>query len=167
MITDWSQSRKSILNIPQEELPNQITRFRGSFAFLSNMSKADVNFEGDNYSCVEAAFQAAKLISREERARFIKVKNPVWARRMGRSIKKLRPDWDEVKLSIMETLIRQKFSANETLRRKLLATGERLLAEDNDWGDDFWGTVNGEGMNHLGQILMKIRSELAATETGD
>lgn len=165
MITDWSRSRKSILNIPQEELPDEITRFRGSFAFLSNMSKAAVDFEGDIYSCVEAAFQAAKLVNREERARFIKVKNPVWARRMGRSIKNIRSDWDEVKLRIMETLIRQKFSNSETLRKKLLATGRRNIAEDNDWGDNFWGIVNGVGQNHLGRIIMKIRSEFAdATE---
>lgn len=29
--------------------------------------------------------------------------------------------------------------------------------EENNWGDKFWGTVNGVGENHLGKILMRIR----------
>jgi hypothetical protein len=42
----------------------------------------------------------------------------------------------------------------------LLATKGHDLAEGNWWGDTFWGTCKGTGHNHLGKILMDIRSEL-------
>lgn len=29
-----------------------------------------------------------------------------------------------------------------------------------NWGDYFWGSVNGHGENHLGKILMDIRAKL-------
>ena len=37
-----------------------------------------------------------------------------------------------------------------------------MLEEGNTWHDTFWGVdaKTGEGQNHLGKILMKIREEL-------
>jgi predicted NAD-dependent protein-ADP-ribosyltransferase YbiA (DUF1768 family) len=49
-----------------------------------------------------------------------------------------------------------------TLGVSLLATGNRPLIEGNDWGDTFWGQVDGRGENHLGELLLKIREELRA-----
>ncbi len=69
-----------------------------------------------------------------------------------------RPDWQEVKLSQMEFVLRQKFSHPELLAL-LLATGEMELVEDNDWDDTYWGVCNGVGENNLGKLLMKIRAE--------
>jgi predicted NAD-dependent protein-ADP-ribosyltransferase YbiA (DUF1768 family) len=46
----------------------------------------------------------------------------------------------------------------------LLNTGHRDLFEANTWGDRFWGTVDGEGSNHLGRLLMKIRKEIREGE---
>jgi predicted NAD-dependent protein-ADP-ribosyltransferase YbiA (DUF1768 family) len=59
----------------------------------------------------------------------------------------------------MEDLLRQKFQ-NPYLKNKLLATGNAEIEETNSWGDVFWGICKGVGENHLGKILMKIRSEL-------
>ncbi len=55
-----------------------------------------------------------------------------------------------------------KFTRHFDLREKLLATGDRKLVEGNTWGDTFWGVCRGNGKNHLGKILMKIRAELQA-----
>ena len=41
-----------------------------------------------------------------------------------------------------------------------MQTEDAELVEDNWWGDKFWGVCNGEGENHLGKLLMKIRDEL-------
>ena len=41
-----------------------------------------------------------------------------------------------------------------------MATRDRVLIEGNDWGDTFWGMTDGEGENHLGKILMRVRAEL-------
>jgi predicted NAD-dependent protein-ADP-ribosyltransferase YbiA (DUF1768 family) len=47
------------------------------------------------------------------------------------------------------------------MREMLLLTGDCELVEGNTWGDKFWGVCDGEGENHLGKLLMKIRAELA------
>lgn len=49
------------------------------------------------------------------------------------------------------------------LAQKLIATGNAYLEEGNQWGDKFWGTVNGNGENMLGKILMKERDILRET----
>ena len=50
------------------------------------------------------------------------------------------------------------------LAQKLIATGNAYLEEGNQWGDKFWGTVNGTGENMLGKILMKERDILRKSE---
>lgn len=91
--------------------------------------------------------------------------NGVTAKREGKKVA-LRKDWENVKLNIMEEVVRAKFSQNAELKEKLLATGAMELMEGNNWHDTFWG-VNAktlEGDNHLEQILMKIRAELGGKE---
>lgn len=72
----------------------------------------------------------------------------------------LREDWDQIKVDVMTEVVRLKFQQNPELRTKLLSTGDALLVEGNWWKDTFWGVCNGIGNNHLGQILMKVRSEI-------
>lgn len=72
----------------------------------------------------------------------------------------LRSDWSEVRLQVMEDILRIKFS-QEQFKQKLLATGNEELVEGNWWHDKFWGQCPvGTGENHLGKLLMKIRKEL-------
>jgi predicted NAD-dependent protein-ADP-ribosyltransferase YbiA (DUF1768 family) len=42
----------------------------------------------------------------------------------------------------------------------LLETKDATLIEGNTWGDQYWGVCAGVGENHLGKLLMQIRSEL-------
>lgn len=53
---------------------------------------------------------------------------------------------------------------NPELRDKLVATGDAEIVEGNWWGDKFWGVCRGVGENHLGKILMRIRTELQLYE---
>jgi predicted NAD-dependent protein-ADP-ribosyltransferase YbiA (DUF1768 family) len=82
------------------------------------------------------------------------------AKRYGKIVV-MRPDWNDVRLAIMEDLVRQKFLTS-SMERLLLSTGDAELIEGNYWGDTFWGVCRGVGENHLGKILMKIREELKA-----
>jgi hypothetical protein len=95
-----------------------------------------------------------------ERRRVREAKTPGKAKRFGKMLT-IRPDWKNIRLSVMLNLVRQKFSDPE-LGRKVLETGDALLVEGNDWGDRFWGVdlKSFEGENHLGKILMKVREEL-------
>lgn len=135
-----------------------INAFRGEYYFLSNFFEAPVIYEGISYKNNEAAFQSAKVLDKSIRKEF-SLLDPSSAKRKGRHVQ-LRKDWEEVKYDIMYEICLAKFSQNENLKHKLLATHNQHLEEGNNWGDKIWGTVKGQGENHLGKILMKVREEL-------
>lgn len=130
------------------------------YAFLSNFFEAEVTYGGLTYGSNEAAFQAQKCMTDEEKLPFTTAR-PSRSKGMGRRVK-LRGDWEEVKVGIMEEIVRAKFNQHPELAGRLLATGDKQLIEGNTWGDTCWGvdTRTGQGENHLGKILMKIREEL-------
>lgn len=138
---------------------DKIDSFRDDYFFLSNFFEAPVTYDGITYRNNEAAFQAQKTLDPAARARFAEM-DPTTAKHAGRRVS-LRPDWEDVKVSIMREIVRAKFTQHEDLRAALLATGDAPLEEGNTWGDRTWGTVNGKGRNLLGQILMDIREELS------
>lgn len=135
----------------------EIKGFFDEYEFLSNYFPCVIEFGGDNYPSVECAFQAAKLFDTSKRKPFMSYSSAV-ARKQGRLVQ-LRIGWEEMKLGIMHHLISQKFK-DPVLKQKLIDTGSRYLEETNHWGDKFWGVCckSGEGQNHLGKILMRVRS---------
>lgn len=135
-----------------------IDAFRGEYRFLSNFYPCEISYERILYPSVEHAFQAAKSTDINVRRRICAANTAMVAKFMGNNIK-LRPLWDDIKVSIMLVLIRKKFRDSE-LRRKLLATGTAKLIEGNTWNDTFWGVCKGEGKNQLGRILMVVRDEV-------
>lgn len=136
----------------------KIESFKGEYFFLSNFYMAPVCYEGKLYSSNEAAFQAAKTFDINVRNAFTSY-DPSTARKVGQRVE-LRPDWEEIKYAVMLDVVRDKFKRNPILADRLLATGDAYLEEGNTWGDRTWGTVNGQGKNWLGEILMKVRDEL-------
>lgn len=150
-------------------MDHEIADFRGDYDFLSNFYAAPVEMEGAEYLTIEHAFQAAKTHDFAQRRAIRIVQTPSAAKRMGRKLKR-RDDWFDVSLHIMESLVRQKFTRYPELGEKLLATGDAMLIEGNNWNDRFygvvWNTHAGEwvGENHLGRILMKVRAELQAAK---
>lgn len=138
-----------------------ITNFRGSYAFLSNFYHAPVIYQGKHYANNEAAFQAQKTTCMKEKQKFCLpyLTDPTIAKSLGRKIA-LRPDWDQIKIQCMYEICMCKFMQHTELQQALIATGTRLLIEENNWGDRFWGQVNGIGENQLGLILMDIREKL-------
>lgn len=136
-----------------------IDSFRGGYRYLSNFAESPVEFEDKIYRTTEHAYQASKTFDINEREEIRNALTPGKAKRLGGKVT-LRPDWDQVKLGIMESLCRQKFTKCELYKAGLLATGDQELVEGNNYNDTFWGVCNGKGENHLGKILMKIRAEL-------
>lgn len=134
-----------------------ISKFRREYYFLSNFFFVSVIFDGEIYPSVEHAYMAAKTTDKISRKEIKDAKTPGEAKRLGKLVK-LRENWDEIKLEVMESLLLQKFGdENPKLKRRLLETQDALLMEGNNWGDTFWGVCNGEGENNLGKLLMKIR----------
>lgn len=137
---------------------NKILRFTGKNSFLSNFYLCKVEYEGLIFPSVEHAFQAAKTLDIDERKKFQLMSDPVDAKHYGRHLN-LRSDWESVKDTIMYECLKSKFS-NPELSKMLLDTKSVYLEEGNNHRDMYWGTVNGIGSNKLGQLLMKVRSEL-------
>lgn len=145
-------------------MKNIINSFDGEFAFLSNFYNVDVAYNGITYKNTEAAFQAQKTTSIPKRLEFANF-TASQSKKEGRKLA-LRTDWEEVKYLEMYGICKAKFSQNEDLKQKLIATGDTELIEGNYWHDNCWGDCscekckNIEGKNNLGKILMKIREEL-------
>ena len=136
----------------------KVVSFTGTYKFLSNFYPCQVKLDGVVYSSVEHAYQAAKTLDLGERKPFHAHPLPTagQSKKMGRKLK-MRPDWESVKLRVMEDLLKQKFK-DSSLQFQLLETGDADLVEGNTWGDSFWGVDSRKGgQNHLGKLLMQIR----------
>ncbi|TYJ24311.1 hypothetical protein E1A91_A08G252200v1 [Gossypium mustelinum] len=91
-------------------------------------------------------------------------KSPEEAARMGRLTQRRHPhlvrsDWESVKIDVMYRALKCKFSIYPHLNSMLLLTAGSVLVEASPH-DLFWGGGrDGEGLNYLGRLLMKLRSE--------
>ena len=136
-----------------------INSFRNEHRFLSNFYPSVVALDGLDFPTVEHAYQAAKTLDGTKRRQIQQAKSAGDAKRLGRHVN-LRSDWEDIKIDVMRQLLRQKFSEPMMLNQ-LLSTGTHELVEGDWWNDKFWGVCNGVGENHLGKLLMEIRSEFA------
>jgi len=123
--------------------------FIDSLYFLSNFYPCKVG----RFSCSEAAFMAQKDLLRADEFVGLTGKQ---AKSLGRRVN-LRSDWDTVRISIMEEVLRCKFSDTSLMKKLHNITGD--IVEYNTWNDTFWGVSAGKGENNLGKLLMKIRDE--------
>lgn len=140
-----------------------INEFQGEYRFLSNFWPCYLVYEGFVYSTAEHAYQSAKVKDPVTKTRIQNCDTPAAAKELF-EVHGLKPDagWSiEKKLVVMEQILMIKFCGKEPLlTRALLATGDALLIEGNNWNDTFWGVCNNVGENNLGKILMKIREDL-------
>ena len=138
-----------------------IDSFQDEYRFLSNFYLVKVGMDGEIYPSVENAYQAAKSFKTNRSPAFLSC-TPGQAKRLGKHVP-IDGHWEKVKLRVMLSLLWSKFSDPE-LKEKLLSTGNKKLVEGNNWGDTFWGVCEGKGSNHLGNLLMQVRRELARNE---
>ena len=142
-----------------------INEFRGETRWLSNFEMCQVMYDGVMYPSSEHAFQAAKTLDHMERNKILKAESAGKARKLGQNVT-LREDWTpEKRIECMRIILWDKFTRNEWLKNRLIATGDEELIEGNAWGDKFWGVCDGEGENNLGKILMSIRETLKKERT--
>lgn len=146
---------------------NVISDFSGKYEFLSNFYPSRLKAKDYTFATVEHAFQAAKCLDAKQKEDIANAPTPGKAKRLGRKCS-LRPDWEDVKVTVMKTLIELKFS-DPKLRKKLLDTDDAMLIEGNTWHDNFWGDClcvgckNIPGHNILGNILMEVRDSMKDT----
>lgn len=138
---------------------NKIESFKDYYGFLSNFYRSSAGYDGVIYPTSEHAYQAAKTLDKNERARILKAHSPGKAKRLGQKVTK-REDWEEIKVCVMYGIVYDKFNRHPMLAFKLIKTRGIELVEGNTWNDIFWGVCDGVGLNHLGKILMKVRNEV-------
>ena len=139
-----------------------IRHFTGEHAFLSNFYEARVLFDARHWPTAEHAYQAMKTADFGLQEVIRDALTPGEAKRLGRALLRIRDGWDRYKDAYMERIVDAKFQQHPELMEKLLATGEALLIEGNDWGDMYWGMVKRNdgrwvGRNQLGKVLMDVR----------
>lgn len=145
---------------------NSVTEIKGfseNFRWLSNFAPVEpIIHESISYFTTENFYQAMKTLDKEKRLH-ISTLTPGKAKRYGNpenGFITVREDWLDIKLSIMEYALREKF-AQDFYKRILLATGDMYIEETNTWNDQFFGcTPDGVGLNHLGKLIMQIRKDL-------
>jgi hypothetical protein len=146
-----------------EKMDEVIGFYPREFYPFDNFSSFKVEWNGYLFSSVEEAYQAASFMgSDEELVEKIKKSHSAdEAQRIAYANRdKRREDWDDVKISIMEELLRLKIKQNPYVKKKLLQTEDYMIVEDSP-KDDFWGWgPNRNGQNNLGKLWMKLREEL-------
>lgn len=131
---------------------------RLKYGFLSNFYLSTIYVDKKPYASVEHAYQAHKVLDTNSQELIRKAATPQEAKKLGRCVQ-LRSDWEEIKIPLMHSFLRQKFE-NPFLQHMLLETGEAELIHVNTWNDKFWGVCRGVGQNWLGRLLMEIREDL-------
>lgn len=147
----------------REKMDEVIGFYPREFYPFDNFSSFKVEWNGYLFSSVEEAYQAASFMGSDEELveKIKKSHSDDEAQRIAYANRdKRREDWDDVKVSIMEELLRLKIEQNPYVKKKLLQTGDYMIVEDSP-KDDFWGWgPNRDGQNNLGKLWMKLREEL-------
>ena len=130
---------------------------------LSNFHRCEQFVDGYLYPTNEHYYQSQKALGLEFHKWIATAPNPYLAMKAGRLLRagkegELRPEWEKIKLVIMEKGLRAKFQ-NQLLRLRLIQTGDAHLFE-NSSTDDYWGGALPKSKNHLGNLIMKIREEI-------
>jgi len=147
-------------------MPAPVIKFYSTgdeYGEFSNFAHFPIRLKGRTWPTTEHYFQAQKFAGTDDaHAEAIrKAGSPMIAARMGRDRKKkLRRDWESVKVSVMREALLAKFEQHPQLRELLLSTADAKLVEHTE-RDDYWGDGgNGSGRNMLGQLLMEVRRRL-------
>lgn len=159
---------------------------------LSNFYQgAPIHYSPYAFATGEHFFQAMKARNRHDFMKVLACATPGAAKAEGKHMLRLRPDWELVKYDVMRLVLAKKFEPGREEARVLLATGDALLVEGTNWGDQVWGVdlkagrklgareepgdgwEPGEpwhlspGRNWLGVLLMARRAELVAALNGN
>ena len=146
-----------------EKVDEFIGFYPREFFVFDNFSSFRVLVDGTLYCTVEHAYQATKFLETapEIAEQITNCYSAHDAQKIAYANKdKQCKNWDDIKLQVMEKLLRLKLAQNPYVKKKLLETGDLLICEDSP-KDSFWGIgASRDGRNELGKLWMKLREEL-------
>lgn len=132
-----------------------------AFGEFSNFAPYPIKLDGKMWPTSEHYFQAQKFNDERYKEKIRKTKPPMQAAILGRDRKKkLRNDWNSVKINVMRKVLEAKFTQYDELMELLQNTGDSKLIE-HTYNDSYWGDGgDGSGKNMLGILLMELRDKL-------
>ena len=146
-----------------EGVNDYIGFYNREFFCLDNFSAFRVEFNGVKFATAEAAYQAQGFVTTEPGIayRIFEAPSAYEAKMIAQVNHDLRrADWEEVKVQVMESVLRAKLAQHPFVKQKLLETGDCPIVEDSPT-DSFWGCgADRQGRNELGKLWMKLRAEL-------
>ncbi|MFF0315552.1 NADAR family protein [Micromonospora sp. NPDC005252] len=110
---------------------------------------------GREYASVMHAYWALSTDDAEWRDRIATAVRGLDARAVGEEAPR-RAGWPAARLSVMASLLRDKFERHPAMAETLLGTGDARLLY-NDWASKYWSS---SGTNWIGRLLELVRSEL-------
>lgn len=142
---------------------------------FSNWYPVKFQLQGVNFQNSETAFMWLKANHFGDKGiadQILASQDPRAVKALGRQIKNyVEADWNNVRFNVMYVVNKAKFEQNPDLEGLLIDTGYKTIAEASPY-DLVWGIgllpkdplaqnrTNWKGLNLLGEVLMKIRSEL-------
>ena len=145
-------------------------RLEEPYGCFSNFSLHNISLHGQDWLTVEHYYQAQKFVGSVDQrlvATIGAVPTPQEAAKLGRDPNhRMRADWEYVKILTMREAVLTKFLTHTDIQAILLATGDQLIVEDSPT-DYYWGCgCDRTGQNHLGKVLMSVRSEICQRLAG-
>jgi len=149
---------KRVRHVRLKDFPIEIEGFRGAYAFLSNGFESPFTYEGLFFVCAESAFRAARRVHAADRKRIAQASG-AHAKRIAAGLEQ-RGDWEALRLSDMEEILRAEFMQHPELAMKLADTANAVLSHSDRDEACFGGRglYTGFGENHLGLLPMKLRT---------
>lgn len=143
-----------------KETKDAVYFFTPAFYPLDNFSAHAVNIWGRIFPTAEHAFQWKKFFEIEPdiAERIFTAGSPHAVKKISEANKtKIPEDWKNLRVEVMEQILKAKVSQHEDVGDALIRTGKRTIVE-NSPVDSFWGIgPNQKGENMVGKIFMKIR----------
>ena len=129
--------------------------------FLSPQSLHGFELEGRHWHSAEHYYQCAKFSGMRYEAKIYAATNAQEAYRLGNVWwRRKRPDFKQVRKTLMTRALYSKSVQNKEVKDALLATNEQLILENSSY-EHYWGIGRDQrGDNHLGSIWMDIRAKL-------
>ena len=126
-----------------------------------------ISYEDRVWPSSEALYQALRYPGDTEVQELIRMATTAKEAKLitYQHISKTRSDWDEVKVGLMEQVVRLKLDQHKNTFRILLSQTVDMPIVEKSYGDNFWGAIPDgsgylNGMNKLGLIWMLLRAEM-------
>lgn len=143
-----------------KETEDTIYFYTPVFYALDNFSAHIVEIWGRKFQTSEHAYQWRKFADSNPdiAERIFVATSPGEVKKISDAHKSdIFPEFHELKIEIMEEILRAKAAQHEKVRRILKESGNKTIVE-NSPVDSFWGVgPDGTGENALGKLWMKVR----------